>query len=97
MMIRHDPLPQIACVNCNTQLWHSEQPANGLHGCYDRLLMSCVHLQTVTSRTEQGSANNRMSSSAAASSYWRVAGMTYLKYSSLCAGAWGQSNSGLPF
>eukprot|EP00891_Asterochloris_glomerata_P006212 jgi/Astpho2/6212/e_gw1.00088.183.1_t len=26
-----------------------------------------------------------MSSSAAASSYWRVAGMTYLKYSSLCA------------
>ena len=26
-----------------------------------------------------------MSSSAAASSYWRVAGMTYLKYSNLCA------------
>ncbi|KAG7670554.1 hypothetical protein Ndes2526B_g00321 [Nannochloris sp. 'desiccata'] len=26
-----------------------------------------------------------MSSSAAASAYWRVAGMTYLKYSNLCA------------
>ena len=26
-----------------------------------------------------------MSSSAAASSYWRVAGMSYLKYSNLCA------------
>jgi F-type H+-transporting ATPase subunit epsilon len=26
-----------------------------------------------------------MSSSAAASSYWRVAGMNYLKYSNLCA------------
>ena len=28
----------------------------------------------------------KMSSSAAASSYWRVAGMNYLKYSNLCAG-----------
>lgn len=28
-----------------------------------------------------------MSSSAAASSYWRVAGMNYLKYSNLCAGS----------
>ena len=27
----------------------------------------------------------RMSSSAAASSYWRVAGMSYLKYANLCA------------
>ncbi|KAL4439950.1 hypothetical protein ABPG75_002951 [Micractinium tetrahymenae] len=26
-----------------------------------------------------------MSSSAAASAYWRVAGMTYLKYANLCA------------
>jgi len=26
-----------------------------------------------------------MSSSAAASSYWRVAGMTYLKYADLCS------------
>ncbi len=27
----------------------------------------------------------RMSSSASASSYWRVAGMSYLKYANLCA------------
>lgn len=32
-----------------------------------------------------GGKGRAMSSSAAASSYWRVAGMTYLKYSNLCA------------
>ena len=89
MVIRHDPLPQIVCV--------SYKPSYGIlstlqMACMEAMagsLMSFVHVQTATSRTEQGSANNRMSSSAAASSYWRVAGMTYLKYSSLCAGAWG--------
>ena len=87
MVIRHDPLPQVACVSCNPSygILSSLQMA-----CMEALAgswMSLVDVQTATSRTEQGSANNRMSSSAAASSYWRVAGMTYLKYSSLCAGA----------
>ena len=33
-----------------------------------------------------GEGASKMSSSAAASSYWRVAGMNYLKYANLCAG-----------
>jgi len=50
----------------------------------------------VVHNTEEGSGNvsglsayiyliHIMSSTAAASSYWRVAGMTYLKYSNVCA------------